>query len=404
MRRREVLKAASLAPILYYSGKFGLAKAESSNLRPKQLYGICVELNSGNNYIDEIKNFENYVNFKHDIVQYFSSFDVRTHPDMITPYFTTIPKNIWKFGKIPMLTWYPSTSQVEKTPLDICKRIYSGLFDDYLKSCCQAMANFINDSKIDPVLGNPKIYIRFAHEMNYKNHVYSSNTNDFIKMWKYVYNYVRNFESSSNKTQLSKDNVLFVFCPGNFTSEAFPFELYYPGDDYVEWKGLDGYNWGGKAWQHFDEIFMPYLVRMNKLSSLPLSICEFGTTAKIINKQNKVEYNSDAKREWIRNAYDWLSKLDNINKYNIRMSIYYNLSRNNDIDSGIFIPNKTKKGMSSLNYETNNYNTLKNLSDVYIKKDVDSNKSIGLNKNQFIKVGFVNNNVKIDQNIFEGKF
>jgi mannan endo-1,4-beta-mannosidase len=403
MHRREILKAASLAPILYYSGKFELAQADSVNLHPKQLYGICVELNSGNKYIDEIKSFENYVNFKHDIVQYFSSFDVRTHPDMITPYFTTIPLNIWKFGKIPMLTWYPSTSLVEKTPLDICKRIYSGLFDNYLKICCQALVNFINLSKPDPILGTPKIYIRFAHEMNYKNHVFSSNTSDFIKMWKYLYNYVRSFESSS-KVQLSKDNVLFIFCPGNFISEAFPFESYYPGDDYVEWKGLDGYNWGGKSWQQFDEIFTPYLIRMNKLSSLPLAICEFGTTAKIINKQNKAEYNVNAKREWIRYAYDWLSKIENLNKYNIRMSVYYNLSRNNDIDSGIFIPNNSSTNLKSLNFATSNYNTIRNLSDVYIKKDTNLTQSYGVNKNQFIKLGFVNNNVLIDRNIFEGKF
>ena len=169
MHRRDILKAASLLPILYYTEKFSLVQADNSNLRPKQLYGICVELNSGNKYIDEIKSFESYVNFKHDIVQYFSSFDIRKDPDMVTPYFTDIPLSIWSFGKIPMLTWYPSTSQVEKTPSDICKRIYSGKFDGYLQSCCQALTDFIKNSTPNSILGAPKIYIRFAHEMNYKN-------------------------------------------------------------------------------------------------------------------------------------------------------------------------------------------------------------------------------------------
>lgn len=404
MHRREILKAAGILPMIYYTGKFRIAEADNLNLlRPKQLYGICMELKPGNQFIEEIGNFEDYVGFKHDIIQYFSSFDVRTYPDMITPYFTTIPSHIWEFGKIPMLTWYPSTSSVEKTPLDICKRIYSGLFDNYLKNCCQSLINFINLSKQSLVLGAPKIYIRFAHEMNYKDHVFSNNPNEFVKMWKYIYNYVRNFESSS-KRRLSKDNVLFIFCPGNFISEHFSFENYYPGDEYVEWKGLDGYNWGGKNWQQFDEVFAPYFDRMNKISSLPLAICEFGTTAKIVNKQNKIVYSAEAKKEWIRYAYDWLSKTENLNRYNIRMSVYYNLSRNNDIDSGIYILKNTVSTTKALNYSKNDYNTIENLSDVYIKKGNDFNNAYSVNKNKLIKVGFVNNNIKINQNIFEGRF
>ena len=30
---------------------------------------------------------------------------------------------------------------------------------------------------------------------------------------------------------------------------------YYPGDNYVDWVGVDGYNWGGSDWQTFQQVF-----------------------------------------------------------------------------------------------------------------------------------------------------
>ena len=161
---------------------------------------------------------------------------------------------------------------------------------------------------------------------------------------------------------------------------------------------------GGKSWQQFDEIFTPYLNRMKKISSHPLSICEFGTTAKIINKQYKVEYNPELKKEWIRYAYEWLRKDENINKYNIKMAIYYNLSKNDDIDSGIFILNKPSNIINSLDYKSGEYKTIKNLKEVYINKNIRRSQNNRVKRSIFKKVGFVNNNIKMNQNIFEGDF
>ena len=32
---------------------------------------------------------------------------------------------------------------------------------------------------------------------------------------------------------------------------------YYPGDEYVDWTGVDGYNWGVRngGWQSFEQVF-----------------------------------------------------------------------------------------------------------------------------------------------------
>jgi len=69
------------------------------------------------------------------------------------------------------------------------------------------------------------------------------------------------------------DNIVWVWCP-NVTdepNEAWNAAMaYYPGDDYVDWTCVDGYNWGssnGGGWQSFKSVFKtiyPKLASKNK--------------------------------------------------------------------------------------------------------------------------------------------
>ena len=59
-------------------------------------------------------------------------------------------------------------------------------------------------------------------------------------------------------TNAGATNVLWVFCPNvdSVPGDAWnAWANYYPGDTYVDWMGLDGYNWGtvqtGSSWQSF---------------------------------------------------------------------------------------------------------------------------------------------------------
>ena len=375
INRRNFLKSASLFPYLFLVNKYGLEKAVSITYS-KLLVGLC----SIDDYITDTTNLENFVNFKHDVLQYFSSFDTRVNPDMITPYFTTIPLNIWNSGRIPFLTWYPLTSNVYPTPVDICQRICNHEFDSYLLLCCKALLKFFALAKPDPILGTAKIYLRFAHEMNI-NTSYYSNPVTFIAMWKYVFNFLRN-------NGITEENLLFIFCPNCMDVGTPPFEDFYPGDAYVNWNGVDGYNWGTTYWQNtywqsFEDVFTPALERMVKLSAKPISICEFGSTCKV-----STGYDLSAKEQWLADAYNWLSTQSNLTAYNIKMAIYYNVSRETDIDSGIFIPSNSVIDPQTFDYSYQNYMTLKGLNKYYYNK----------------LIGFKNNKILIDTLIFDGKF
>ena len=46
-------------------------------------------------------------------------------------------------------------------------------------------------------------------------------------------------------------NVEWVWCPNNGN---YPYKGFYPGDRYVDWVGVDGYNWTRAPWLSFAQI------------------------------------------------------------------------------------------------------------------------------------------------------
>jgi hypothetical protein len=59
----------------------------------------------------------------------------------------------------------------------------------------------------------------------------------------------------------------------------------YPGDDYVDWTGLDGYNWGTNParpdrWRSFDQLYSSTYEKITETiaPSKPLMVSEIGST------------------------------------------------------------------------------------------------------------------------------
>jgi beta-mannanase len=54
----------------------------------------------------------------------------------------------------------------------------------------------------------------------------------------------------------------------------------YPGDAYVDWISMDGYNWGGNpghVWQTLQQVFKQTYTALTALSGKPLMISEIGS-------------------------------------------------------------------------------------------------------------------------------
>jgi beta-mannanase len=225
-------------------------------------------------------------------------------------------------GSTPLITWEPWLTH----ELGTLEAISSGSYDGYVRQFFQSAKDW----------GGP-ILLRFAHEMNGNWYPWDGAHNGgptgpdkFKKAWLYIYNV---------KQAVGADNVKLVWCPNNSDQPAETWNAaanYYPGDAYVDWLGMDGYNWGWERWQSFDEIFSDTYDRLTKLSARPLMIGEFasGTTAE------------DGKAAWITDAFARISA----SYPRIKLCCWFNINKERDwrLDSS---PAATAAGRAALQNE-----------------------------------------------------
>jgi hypothetical protein len=134
-------------------------------------------------------------------------------------------------GRIPLVNWEPHH-------IDFAK-----IIDGSLDATIKARAS---GSK---ALGK-KFFLDFAAEMNGDEAWSGNNAPLYVSAYRHIHDLF---------VAAGASNVVWVWCPnvtdtpgGNRTTMD-----YYPGDTYVDWTGVDGYNWGKKngGWQTFEQVF-----------------------------------------------------------------------------------------------------------------------------------------------------
>ena len=168
-------------------------------------------------------------------------------------------------GATPLVTWDPwdwSGDAIDQ-PAYSLSAIAAGGHDDYVRRWATAAAAW----------GRP-LYLRFAPEMNgvwapWEAFVNGNTPADYVAAWRHMVNIFR---------QQGATNVRWVWCPNVIASDALTFAPFYPGDAYVDWVGLDGYNggtallWGG--WLSVSQLFGPSYGVLTALTSKPVMIGE----------------------------------------------------------------------------------------------------------------------------------
>lgn len=269
-----------------------------------------------------IHDIESWLGKQHAVQVMFTSWDPNNKEDTFTRM-----KNIWDSGNVPVVTWEVFTDDRNRyAPANIDALIASGSYDSYLNDWADSMKNFLaGPGGVYGDADDRRVYLRFAHEMNgdwypwsasYKN---SQNTpTDYINMWRHVWTVFKNKGIDSNHLQ-------WMWVPMN-TDVGTPLhkaESYWPGDNYVDWVGIDAYNWGtGESWSNWTPPVALLDDMINRLSGYgkPLSIPEYGTTS--------VSYGSNnvgAKGQWIVEMFDYLSI-----KPQIKMLCYFNIDKETD--------------------------------------------------------------------------
>ena len=148
-------------------------------------------------------------------------------------------------GAIPMLNWGSwELGRGMAQPDFRLATIASGAYDSYIR-------RWASDAR---AWGHP-FFLRFDHEMNgdwqfpWSVQLNGNQPADFVAAWRHVHD-IFSQEGATNAT--------WVWCPNISGNRTVPLSSVYPGDDYVDWTCLDGYNWGtdyGFTWQSFAQTF-----------------------------------------------------------------------------------------------------------------------------------------------------
>ncbi|HEY5977841.1 MAG TPA: glycosyl hydrolase, partial [Solirubrobacterales bacterium] len=193
-------------------------------------------------------------------------------------------ENIRRHGAIPVFSWSSQSipSKLDEPDFQLSD-VIEGHHDSYIRSFAEEARDW----------GHP-FFLRFNWEMNGNWFPWSESVNgnrpgEFVAAWRHVHDI---FE------QVGATNATWVWCPNIDPSRSFQdLSPLYPGDEYVDWTGLDGYNWGaGKAaWASFDSLYESTYAEITETiaPSKPLLIGEMGSTER-----------GGSKAEWITDALE----------------------------------------------------------------------------------------------------
>lgn len=204
------------------------------------------------------------------------------------PFPTAFATAASSLGATPMITWQPEQAvdaaqaggRLSDQPDFSLAELASGRYDAYIRSWAVEARSF----------GKP-VYVRMMHEMNDRTYPWSIGVNGnsspqgYITAWRHIVDIFRSAGAG---------NVEFVWCVGAQPASPDP-TVYFPGDGYVSWIAIDGYN-RGTPWESFTTIFAGSYRELTGVSSRPVMIAETGT----------VEQPGDpsAKAAWITSAFE----------------------------------------------------------------------------------------------------
>jgi Bacterial Ig domain len=176
-------------------------------------------------------------------------------------------------GMIPFYSWASMTAGGGSSdPNFQLQDIINGNYDSYITTFAQAAKAW----------GHP-FFLRFDWEMNligtfpWVQTVNGNSAGQYVTMWRHVHDIF---------TKVGATNVTWVWCPNaEYNGSWSPLSSLYPGDAYVDWTCIDGYNWGtnpwyvGHTWQTFTSVFnQTYNDILSFAPTKPIMIGETGST------------------------------------------------------------------------------------------------------------------------------
>ncbi len=239
---------------------------------------------------DDVNDFDALIGAKTDVFLWYESISENFYAETFEP--------MAQAGRTIQLAWEPHdfAKDPNNQPEYRLQTITAGNHDDDIRRWARELRDFGHEVLFRPMCEMNGDWVAWAGNAN------GNSPGDYIPAWRHIHDIF---------VEEGATNVKWVWSPnrdGSIASAQATFDTYYPGDAYVDYIGMNGYNWGRlyttpqwtSQWQMLDEVFgYSYDVAVANTDK-PVVICETATT----------EVGGDAanggKAEWIRDAFEQL--------------------------------------------------------------------------------------------------
>jgi hypothetical protein len=196
---------------------------------------------------------------------------------------TTPLQAVRDHGSIPLYSWSSAKdSGAVHQPAFQLRDVAAGRYDRYIRRNARAAKAW----------GHP-FFLRFDWEPNgfwfpWGVRANGNRTGDYVRAWRHVHDIF---------TRVGANNVSWVWCPNvDLHRRARSLRPLYPGNRYVDWTCMDGFNWGNRrgslGWLPFRRIFGGTYRRIRALAPRkPVILAEMASSDR-----------GGSKSAWIRNA------------------------------------------------------------------------------------------------------
>ena len=205
-------------------------------------------------------------------------------------------EEIWQRGYVPQMFWQPNYGSRDNQDGTFTRQVAEGQYDDSIERWAKALAEWALRPDDQP---DRRLFINLAPEFNGAWAPWGVprervTPETYVGMWRRIRELVM-------ATDLQSDHLQWIWTVNNYSSVPIDLSTCYPGDTYVDWVGITGYNWvewGG--WKTPAETYSTFLNHVRDIAEKPVSISEFGASADCSSG-----HCPNRKNEWISEVYQY---------------------------------------------------------------------------------------------------
>lgn len=205
---------------------------------------------------------------------------------------------LWHVGYTPLVTWEPFLLEdaAPDTPVAALRDA------NVLRGWAEVLASWVSNPEGD----RRDLIFRPAHEMNGWWYPWSAGAgvagSEYVDLWNTLVDVFENYGPP-------EEAVTWLWSANVESADGVSLVDYYPGDDVVDWVGVDGYNWGSSQpwsdWQSPESVFEDAFEQVRTVSDRPLVVPEVGCSSSTTGGPVP-----GRKSAWIADAFELFTEWD----------------------------------------------------------------------------------------------